>query len=73
MPISRIVWQNSSVPLMMAEMTSPGTSCLLRPIVDESRIWSSAPTHSRSSVFITMASTAMPFHTERSPVSRQYM
>ena len=72
-PMSRIVWQNSSVPPMTAEMTSPGTSCLLRPMVEESSMWSTAPMQSRSSVFITMASMAMPFQTERSPVSRQYM
>ena len=72
-PISRSSASSSSVPLMMAEITSPGTSILLRPMVEETRILSTAPTQSRSSVFITMASWAIPFHTARSPVSFQYI
>lgn len=35
--------------------------------------WSTAPTQRRSSMFMMMASWAMPRHTDRSPVSRQYM
>ncbi len=42
-------------------------------MVDESRMPSVAPTHRRSSMFIIMASWAMPFHTLRSPVRRQYI
>ena len=72
-PISRISASRSSVPLMMAEMTSPGMSILLRPMVEETRMLSTAPTQSRSSVFMTMASWAMPFQTLRSPVSFQYI
>ena len=71
-PISRSSANSSSVPLMIAEMTSPGTSSLLRPIVDETRILSTAPTHNKSSMFIISASCAMPFHTLKSPVSFQY-
>ena len=73
MPISRNSASNSSVPLIIADMTSPGTSILLRPIVLETRMLSTAPTQSKSSVFMTMASWAIPFHTERSPVSFQYI
>ena len=58
---------------MIAAMTSPGISRLFRPMVDERMMSSVAPIHSRSSVFITTASCAIPFHTLRSPVSRQYM
>ena len=72
-PISHICWRSSSVPLMIAEITSPGTSILFLPMVEDTRMLSTAPTQSRSSVFITMASWAMPFHTERSPVSFQYI
>ena len=72
-PISRSSASSSSVPLMMAEITSPGISSLLRPIVLDTRILSTAPTQSRSSIFIISASCAMPFQTERSPVSFQYM
>ena len=72
-PISRSSASSSSVPLMMALMTSPGMSILLRPMVELTRMLSTAPTQRRSSVFITMASCAMPFHTLRSPVSFQYM
>ncbi|CUQ60134.1 Uncharacterised protein [Segatella copri] len=55
-PISRISWSRSSVPLMIAEITSPGMSILLRPMVELTRMLSTAPTQSRSSVFITIAS-----------------
>ena len=58
---------------MMALMTSPVIKCLLRPMVLESKIGPVAPTHSRSSKFMTNASCAMPFQTDRSPVSFQYM
>ena len=63
---------NSSVPWMMALMTSPVIKCLLRPMVLDS-IWPVAPTHNRSSKFMTNASCAMPFQTDKSPVSFQYM
>ncbi len=46
---------------------------LFRPIVDETRIESVAPTHNKSSTFIIRASCAIPFHTEISPVSFQYI
>ncbi len=72
-PISRICERSSSVPLIIADMTSPGISILLRPIVLETRMLSTAPTQSKSSVFIINASCAIPFHTLRSPVSFQYM
>ena len=73
MPISRSSDSNWSVPLMIAEITSPGTSILFRPIVLDTRMLSTAPTQSRSSVFMTIASCAIPFHTSRLPVSFQYM
>ena len=72
-PISRSSCSSSSVPFMIADITSPGISILLRPIVLETRILSTAPTQRRSSVFMTIASCAMPFHTLRSPVSFQYI
>ena len=72
-PISRSSASSSSVPLMIAEITSPGTNSLLRPIVEETKILSTAPTQSRSSIFMIRASWAIPFHTERSPVSFQYI
>ena len=53
--------QISSVPLMIAEITSPGTSSLLRPIVDDTKILSTAPTHNKSSIFIIKASCANSF------------
>ena len=40
-----------------------GMSILLRPMVELTRILSTAPTQSRSSVFMMSASCAMPFHT----------
>ena len=43
------------------------------PMVEETRMLSTAPTQSRSSVFMMSASCAMPFQTPRSLVSRQYM
>ena len=43
------------------------------PIVEESKMSSTQPMHSRSSVFITTESCAMPRHTLRSPVSFQYL
>ena len=72
-PILRRSSKSSSVPLMMAEITSPGTSILFLPMVLDTRMLSTAPTQSRSSVFITMASCATPFHTLKSPVSFQYI
>jgi len=41
------------------------------PIVDDNSMFSVAPTHSKSSKFITNASWAIPFQTEISPVSFQ--
>ena len=72
-PDSRSVRSTSSVPPMRAFSTSPGIFALLRPMVDESRMSSTQPMQSRSSVFITTESCAMPRHTLRSPVSFQYM
>ena len=64
---------NSSVPFIIADKTSPGILLLLRPIVEDNIILSVAPTHKRSSIFIINASCAMPFQTEISPVSFQYI
>ena len=47
---------SSSVPFIIAEITSPGTRFLFLPIVEDSKILSVAPTHNKSSIFITMAS-----------------
>eukprot|EP00976_Prorocentrum_cordatum_P083967 1185455-Prorocentrum_minimum.AAC.1 len=58
---------------MRAPSTSPGMRFLLRPMVEEMSTLSTAPTQSRSSVFMMIASCAMPLHTETSPVSFQYM
>ena len=55
-PRAFISSMNSCVPLMMAAITSPGIRFLLRPMVDDSRMLSVAPTHSRSSMFITTES-----------------
>ena len=71
-PISRNSESNSSVPLIIAAITSPGIKCLLRPMVDDTRMLSVAPTQRRSSIFIINASCAIPFHTLKSPVSFQY-
>jgi len=66
------VWKGiAQDALIMAEITSPGIRFLFRPMVDESRILSVAPTQIKSSIFIISASCAIPFHTVRSPVSRQ--
>ncbi len=72
-PISRSSASSSSVPFIMAEITSPGISILFLPIVEDTNMLSVAPTHNRSSIFIMRASCAIPFHTLRSPVSRQYV
>ena len=72
-PFARIVDSTSSVPPMSAFSTSPGMSDLFRPMVDESKMLSTHPMHSKSSVFMMTASCAMPRHTDRSPVSFQYM
>mmetsp|Transcript_36896 Transcript_36896/g.86482 ORF Transcript_36896/g.86482 Transcript_36896/m.86482 type:complete len:247 (-) Transcript_36896:675-1415(-) len=64
---------SSWVPVMTALITSPGIKFLFRPIVLDSRMLSVAPTHKRSSRFMTIASCAMPFQTLRSPVFFQYM
>ncbi|MNY14623.1 hypothetical protein D3C86_1478080 [compost metagenome] len=64
---------NSSVPLIMAEITSAGIKFLFLPIVEESKILSVAPTHNKSSIFMIKASWAIPFQTEISPVSFQYI
>ena len=71
-PTSRSSSSNSSVPLIIAEITSPGIRSLLRPIVDDKRMLFVAPTQRRSSIFIINASCAIPFHTLISPVSFQY-
>ena len=72
-PESRSVCSTSSVPPMSAASTSAGIFDLLRPMVEESRMSSTHPMQSRSSVFIITESCAMPRHTLRSPVSFQYM
>ena len=64
--------RNSSVPSITALITSPGMRFLLRPMVEERRMLSVAPTQRRSSRFMTTASWAIPFQTEMSPVSFQY-
>jgi len=71
-PISLNSANNSSVPLIIAAITSPGIKFLFLPIVDDNKILSDAPTQSRSSRFITIASCAIPFQTDKSPVSFQY-
>mmetsp|Transcript_6947 Transcript_6947/g.19748 ORF Transcript_6947/g.19748 Transcript_6947/m.19748 type:complete len:227 (-) Transcript_6947:111-791(-) len=72
-PKLRISFNTSSVPLIRAVTTSPGITRLFLPIVLDNIILSTTPTHNRSSVFITIASCATPFHTETSPVRFQYM
>ena len=69
--VGEFLFTSSFVPFIMAEITSPGIRFLLRPMVDESKIGPVEPTHKRSSMFMIMASCAMPFHTDRSPVSFQ--
>ena len=64
---------NSLVPLIIAEITSPGILFLFLPMVDDSIIFSVAPTQIKSSIFMIRASWAIPFQTERSPVSFQYI
>ena len=64
---------NSFVPLIIDEITLPSTRFLFLPIVDEIIKLSTAPTQIKSSKFITKESCAIPFQTERSPVSFQYM
>ncbi len=64
---------NSSVPFIIADKTSPGILLLFLPIVEESSMLSVAPTHNKSSIFMINASCAIPFQTEISPVSFQYM
>jgi len=71
--ISRRFCRISSVPLIIAAITSPGTKFLFLPMVEETRMLSVAPTQSRSSIFITKASWAIPLQTDRSPVSFQYI
>ena len=70
-PSSLICFKNSSVPPIISEITSPGISCLFLPIVEESSMLSVIPTQSKSSIFITIESIAMPFQTLISPVSFQ--
>ena len=72
-PLSLMVARTSSVPEMSALSTSPGMRDLLRPMVEERRMFSTQPMQRRSSVFMMTASWAMPRHTLRSPVSFQYM
>ena len=67
------IGEKLSVPFIIAEMISPGISSLFRPIVEETRMLSVAPTQSKSSIFMIRASWAIPFHTDKSPVSFQYM
>jgi hypothetical protein len=55
----------------MAEMTSPGIKFLFLPMVEDTRMLVVAPTQSRSSVFMMIASCAIPFQTLKSPVSFQ--
>ncbi len=71
-PYERIFSTNICEPSITAAITSPGMRVLLRPMVEESIMSEVMPTHSRSSVFITMASCAMPCQTLISPVSFQY-
>ena len=61
----------SSVPFIMAEITSPLMIFLFLPIVEEIKISLVIPTQSRSSIFITSASFAIPFQILLSPVSFQ--
>ena len=68
----KLVKVNSLLPLITASNTSPGMSLLFRSIVEENARLSNMPTQRRSSRFITIASRAIPFHTETSPVSFQY-
>ena len=63
----------SSVPSIIAEITSPGIWFLFLPMVEESKIFSVTPTQSKSSIFMIKASWAIPLQTERSPVSFQYI
>src|SRR5690606_38990910 len=63
----------ASVPFMIAEITSPGIRFLFLPMVEDNMILSVAPTHNKSSIFIINASCAMPFQTDKSPVSFQYI
>ena len=64
---------NSSVPFIIADNTSPGILLLFLPMVDDSIILSVAPTQSKSSIFMINASWAIPFQTDKSPVSFQYI
>ena len=61
------------MPLIIAEITSPEIKFLFLPIVEESIMLSVAPTQIKSSIFMIKASCAIPFQTETSPVSFQYI
>ena len=64
---------NSFVPLIIAVKTSEGINLLLRPIVEDTNMFPTAPTHNKSSRFMTSASCAIPFQTDKSPVLFQYI
>jgi len=74
--IARNSSNNSCVPLMIASSTSPGTSRLLRSMVDENSRLSWIPVQSRSSRFHHHGILRDAFPDEISPVSsstgRQY-
>mmetsp|Transcript_1133 Transcript_1133/g.3216 ORF Transcript_1133/g.3216 Transcript_1133/m.3216 type:complete len:228 (-) Transcript_1133:257-940(-) len=71
-PFARSDARHCSVPAMSSESTSPEIRFLLRPMVEDRRMLSVAPTHARSSTFMITASCAIPRQTERSPVVFQY-
>ena len=56
MPCSRMLWQNISDPSIKEEITSPGIRFLFLPMVLDNKNGPVNPAHSKSSVFITMAS-----------------
>mmetsp|Transcript_28990 Transcript_28990/g.73217 ORF Transcript_28990/g.73217 Transcript_28990/m.73217 type:complete len:215 (+) Transcript_28990:1874-2518(+) len=72
-PICRSSFSTCSVPSMIALTTDPGMTFLFRPSVLDNMMLSTTPTHKRSSKFITIASWATPFHTDKSPVRFQYI
>ena len=71
-PLLRSIESTSSPPLMISAKTSPEILFLFLSIDDDIKIGPVAPTQSRSSVFMMMESWAMPFQTDKSPVSFQY-
>ena len=55
-PLSRRFCKTSSVPFIIADRTSAGIKFLFRPIVEDNKIFSIAPTQIKSSKFIITAS-----------------